>query len=114
MFVSSSVVICLSRKYKEAPPCTLISLFQEQWILMLLVTVKQTYAKVHQTTTHKLWPTQSEQPVFVSQHRNIFELPVKLQIAISWHHTFQQEFHMLLAGKNPYTRVVPVNRGHLL
>ena len=65
---------------------------------MLLVTVKQTYAKVHQTIAHKLWSTHSEQSAYVSQYRNIYELPVKVQIAISWHHTFQQEFYMLLAG----------------
>ena len=48
--------------------------------------------------TYKLWSTHSEQSVYVSQHRNIFELPVKLQIAIPWHHTFKKEFYMLLAG----------------
>ena len=47
---------------------------------MLLVTVKQTYAKVHQKVTHKLWSTYSEQSVYASQHRNILVLPVKLQI----------------------------------
>ena len=39
---------------------------------MLLVTVKQTYVKVHQTTTHKLWSTHSEQScLYVSKGAKI-------------------------------------------
>ena len=57
--------------------------------------------------THKLWSTHSEQSVYVCQHWNIFKLPVKLKIVISYHRTFQQEVHMLLAGKkNPYNLIM--------
>ena len=87
--------------------CTLISLFQEQWILMLQVTVKQIFANVHQTITHMPLPK-----TLINTFRTITHMCLHLStlkyIRITCRngncnfmasHAFQQEIHTLLADK---------------